>query len=1105
MTFPMPVSAYSGINDVYGPSEEDQLDDAISNWGFEDWTGGEPDDWQTEYEQVVYKERVTWHDDCSSADDWVEQSTWPNAMNTIQTGIPLYSDGDALYSGDIPYLASSNHGPTFARSLGLGAKVSDNLDLSVTIEHPNPANRMGHVYVTIYDTNCEKLFGVSITDVWYGGLSRSYARYFRTSAEGGGYEYVTVDHYNAYTDTLHVWYESGYIYGSTYGSTDILYEPGEFDEDRTVAFATITFGNKDTPVDYDYQTNYVHNIELTAELPIQTDFHDACDSPSEWDAVHWWQYADVKIQEDIDLLTSSGKLYSASIPGDASHGNHGPQYLRGLGTAIKLGNDIDFSVDLEHPYVANRMGHVMVTLHDTNGERLLTIRIVDAWYWIRSDAGVFYWKSAEEGGSYIYKYKSINYGYSGVISIWYENGYLKYDILGTTGTLCNPGEFDPERVAGSISIAFGNKYTYNYQTNYIRDIEVTSSPKTTLDFDFDGTGTSGWHPVSGDDWPQPPFTETVDEPLHSDGDSLYVDSIPGGTGYHGPLFYKELPAPVMLGANLDLRVDLEWFYGSYSEDNMGAAFVTLYDTNYERVMTIRFKDVWAYSDTMCRLSLYYYRTGSFANEFGGSVVEEHTYYTTHFQGQSRIYYDDGYLKASVPQDSWTLCNPDEFNEARMIQYMTLAHAAVDNWDYNPVYVDRMSLESTIGEVTLWQILDDNIYWYADSHSLRAGPDQWIRSTQNLVISQNLDSGPQHTTEFLKGRVVEFSFMASVVSTYQQRAPIKARCEYTSGGQVYTIDGPWMFAAEHDTWNEISVQCSVPHDTTSFTASIVISGQAKSFVNIDEAQIAVAASSFLFDDFGKACLTLGLSYSGNLPDSQAMALLHSAFAVSVDPYYIHPSYPGRQVFIKDITLEAYLEPNDWQNGYADIAAYLHVDRYVDMNDRGYMKDDPYETQQEHESAAFWGAVTIEALIGGAATAATAGTVGAAWAIGTWVFGIATDIGVGLWWEWWLSETTTYDDEAIGKQWHDPPRDYMWNYYTKLVWDYEHTLETFPVGVKTAAVSQDLTWKWKTNVDYSNYRVAIRAVVRLGVWMVGQQGPTTMAIVEEHVLLYYFTIS
>lgn len=464
-----------------------------SNGDFESWTGSDPIDWDESAE--LGTRPVKWRDDCSSADGWVAQSTWPQAdVSSIQTGISLYSDGSGIYSGSIPSSSSSNHGPVYAKSIGAGMNLKDNLNFEVDLQHIYHSSKMGHVYVTLHDTNNERVFTIRCVDAWYATRSDVGVMYWYTSAEGGGYEYEYVEMSQSWSGVMRIYYDAGYIMGSIFATLYTLCEPGEFDSDRTISHITVSYGNKKS---YYYESKYVRDIEINAEVPLKESFEDDCSSSSGWSPQSWWQQADVKIQTGISLNSDGSKLYSGSIPGDSSHGNHGPVFLKPLGTIMRLGDNLDFRVDLQHIYHSSKMGHVYVTLYDIYGERVFYIRCVDAWYASRSDPGVFYWRSADEGGGYEYAYKQKSGSWSGELRLWYENGYIKGNILGTTYTLCDPGEFDPDRQVGSITVSYGNKYTFAYESKYVRDIEVTcdqtfSSSEWDIWKDSYGRGGSGY-------------------------------------------------------------------------------------------------------------------------------------------------------------------------------------------------------------------------------------------------------------------------------------------------------------------------------------------------------------------------------------------------------------------------------------------------------------------------------------------------------------------------------------------------------------------------------------------------------------------------------------
>ncbi|MBN2230270.1 MAG: hypothetical protein JW779_11840 [Candidatus Thorarchaeota archaeon] len=212
-----------------------------------------------------------------------------------------------------------------------------------------------------------------------------------------------------------------------------------------------------------------------APVSTQVEFHDDCSTTSGWTYSSTWPNAMVSLIQNVPIYTSSGRIYSGSIPSNPDHYHHGPVYYKTLPVQMKVADSLDLKVDVQTVYSYGYMGDVYVTMYDTNNAVVGGVRLHDSWYSTRSDANVYYYK---KDGTSVWQSVTTSSSWSGVLRVWYDSGTgsIKGSALGSTWTLYSSGQFDSNRYVKYITIQFAANKNYNYNSPYVRDILLTCIP-----------------------------------------------------------------------------------------------------------------------------------------------------------------------------------------------------------------------------------------------------------------------------------------------------------------------------------------------------------------------------------------------------------------------------------------------------------------------------------------------------------------------------------------------------------------------------------------------------------------------------------------------------
>jgi hypothetical protein len=200
--------------------------------------------------------------DCSDTDGWVVETETP-LVRPIVDGVTLHSDGDSLYSSDIPVGVTTYYGGLFYYELDHPLRLGELYSFEVSITHPGTDDRMGWSRISLVDDMGNESIYLAQSDAWYETSTNSYAG-FQTS-DGVFYE-LGNSRSGSWTDILMVTMESN---GDLHGDgLELLVESGNYDPNRLITHIAAYFGNKEG---YNYESDLINNIQLEVDTVVTID------------------------------------------------------------------------------------------------------------------------------------------------------------------------------------------------------------------------------------------------------------------------------------------------------------------------------------------------------------------------------------------------------------------------------------------------------------------------------------------------------------------------------------------------------------------------------------------------------------------------------------------------------------------------------------------------------------------------------------------------------------------------------------------------------------------------------------------------------------------
>ena len=446
-------------------------------------------------------------------------------------------------------------------------------------------------------------------------------------------------------------------------------------------------------------TRITNNAEVSSDEVV---WHHDCSNITGWifdpDPV---QSRIDTVQDDIQIHSDGTSIYSGPIPSDAGS-YHGALWFYELEKPVLVGYGLNIEVAIEHPGSPNYMGGVEVGFYDQYGYLTYWVSLIDVWYSSSLETQVGYY----EDGNYYHHVNSQSGSLSLTYVVWHNSttGTIQGEDNIGVYSICNPGEFSPDREIRSAMIKFWNKESYAYETNYVLDILLKGSEASGVQipegdkskWHHDCSNTTGW--LLEPSPPQPRLDGIQDDVgLLSDGVSLHSSGIPFASGrWHGTVFFYELTSPFLLGHGLSFTVQLNH---PGSVDKMGGMEVGLYDQRMNVTCWVSIVDSW-YS-------------GAFTSDLGYDENGTHYIQSTSRSGslvsEFRVWHDkaSNSLKALDNQATYTLATENQFDPDREIHYIGLMFWNVEDYAYESNHVLDIliegklvsSLTTTIGSTT----------------------------------------------------------------------------------------------------------------------------------------------------------------------------------------------------------------------------------------------------------------------------------------------------------------------------------------------------------------------------------------------------------------------
>jgi hypothetical protein len=322
-------------------------------------------------------------------------------------------------------------------------------------------------------------------------------------------------------------------------------------------------------------------------------WYDDCDSPTGWveNATNVENQVSY-VHPGVSLLTDGSGLFSDTFPGYDAEA-HGVQFFKKLDAPMRLENDLDFRVSIEHVGTPDRMGSVGVVLLDETNATILKAGGVDGWYSSTCNA----WVSYRELAVQTTEYNTKSGAWSGTLRIWYDSATesLKGDAAGDEFTLRTSGNFDPSREAHMVGLVFYNKQFYSYESHLVNEIAITVSGGSTFSWHHDCSNVTAFDGDGDDSWlweHSTPDLLTTSGTLNSSGQYINVTDLgtpPVDRCWFGPLQYHTLAAPFQFSQFRTFDVEFEVNPNGYAGAT-GGIFVTLHDESGKPIINVQVRD-----------------------------------------------------------------------------------------------------------------------------------------------------------------------------------------------------------------------------------------------------------------------------------------------------------------------------------------------------------------------------------------------------------------------------------------------------------------------------------------------------------------------------------
>jgi hypothetical protein len=201
-------------------------------------------------------------------------------------------------------------------------------------------------------------------------------------------------------------------------------------------------------------------------------------------------------------------------------------------------------------------------------------------------------------------------------------------------------------------------------------------------------------------WPALPGHSVGEGTIHSNGDYIYVDSIPIGTGWHGPSFVRTLPSYLKMNEMGSLSANLSISHGNDGSKVRDLA-VSLYDENMKVVMVLEVTDAWGWTTTSAAQKEYF--SACYFLEDGSMIGLSSDEIFGDTSGIVQIRFEPAMgIYADVPgKDSTRLFKWTQINTDRLIKYVVIQSYRYGSYQLNDARVNNIQMTYAGSEYTVF--------------------------------------------------------------------------------------------------------------------------------------------------------------------------------------------------------------------------------------------------------------------------------------------------------------------------------------------------------------------------------------------------------------------
>ncbi|MHA1929846.1 MAG: DUF2341 domain-containing protein [Candidatus Thorarchaeota archaeon] len=309
------------------------------------------------------------------------------------------------------------------------------------------------------------------------------------------------------------------------------------------------------------------------------------------------------------LSSAGGYIYASDYGTGTDH--FGPLYYHTLSSSFPIDdlNSLKVEVEIDGSNI-DRMGKVIVGLHDETGSRIAHVEVGDGWSGLDYAASNALYQFSN--GSFIYTPRTYpdymnQEPHRGTVMIYQNTTGIFTEIpTGFNEKLIDASDIEPERNVKYISVYIArHKNNLVTETLRLHRIELNWGQ---ISWNDDCADTNVFTGIGDDTWPHNSDVSVTFGSVSSSGTYYYCDDVGVGAGHHGPLLYHTLEIPMTLDQFSELRADIE--IDASSNSQRGWIRIGLHDSDNSTIMTMQVADPWTGTSAAYAQGIYRYTNGT---------------------------------------------------------------------------------------------------------------------------------------------------------------------------------------------------------------------------------------------------------------------------------------------------------------------------------------------------------------------------------------------------------------------------------------------------------------------------------------------------------------